>query len=535
MRFGPIPVVEAEGCVLAHSTRLNGETFKKGRILSSDDIAALEGCGLETVSVARLEIGDVLEDQAATRLAAAAANTGLRPDPAFTGRVNLFAAHAGVFTADAEAINSANRIDPSLTIATLPDYSSVEKGRMVATAKIIPFAVHEEDLKAAEKAVHRSLTLHPFKAHRVGLVATRLEHLKIATMDKTRRVLEDRLRPSGSTIISENRTAHEVTAVADAIRQQLSLGAELLALFGASAVVDRDDILPSAIEKAGGTLLHFGMPVDPGNLLLLGSVDGKPVIGAPGCARSPKENGFDWVLDRLLAGLTIAPEDITGMGIGGLLMEITSRPQPRAPKPARQSPKIAAVILAAGKSRRMGGPNKLLATLDGKSLIRRVAEAVGETGFAQRILVTGHMAEAIEQETADLGIAPVFNPDFEEGMASSIRKGIAELDDSIDAVMILLGDMPGIDAKVMDRIINTYRSSATAKIVLAAAGGKRGNPVLWDKTFFGDLSNLVGDIGARHLIGANPDVLEQIEIGDPARQDLDTPEALQAAGGKLPV
>ena len=159
-------------------------------------------------------------------------------------------------------------------------------------------------------------------------------------------------------------------------------------VFGASAMVDADDVVPAGIREAGGTIRHLGMPVDPGNLLILGEIGGKPVIGAPGCARSPKENGFDWVLNRLLAGLDVTPDDITGLGVGGLLMEIVSRPQPReggeSEAEAAHEKKVAALILAAGQGRRMGGPHKLLATIDGKPLVRIAAEAAlsqrGETG-----------------------------------------------------------------------------------------------------------------------------------------------------------
>ena len=104
-------------------------------------------------------------------------------------------------------------------------------------------------------------------------------------------------------------------------------------IFGASAIADRRDVIPSALETIGGRVEHFGMPVDPGNLLLIGTARGHPIIGAPGCARSPKENGFDWVLIRLLAGLPVTREDISSLGVGGLLMEIIARPQPRDEPP----------------------------------------------------------------------------------------------------------------------------------------------------------------------------------------------------------
>ncbi len=534
MKFGPVPLESAAGCILAHKTNLPGRVLKKGHVLTAEDCRALVNSGMETLVAARLEAGDVEEDEAAKRLGLAAKGAAVSEDTAFTGRMNLYADVPGILVVDTDAVIAANRIDPTITFATLPNHSKVLANRMIATAKIISFAVANSDLERAEKAIQGAVRIAPFKPRKIGLVATCLPHLKITTMDKTRRVLEDRLSASGSTVVEETRVPHDAPSVAAAMAAQAAAGADFLILFGASAVVDRHDVLPAAVDLAGGTVSHLGMPVDPGNLLMLADVEGTPVLGAPGCARSPKENGFDWVLDRLLAGVETGPDDITAMGVGGLLMEIGTRPQPREVKRQTPASRIAVIILGAGKSTRMGGPNKLLARLNGKSLVRHAGEAATGIHPSQTLLVTGHLAEQVSGEVADLDIMPVFNPDFEDGMASSIRAGMKALAPDTDAVIILLGDMPMITTADIRRMIDTYRDNPNGLIVAATADGKRGNPVLWDKRFFHDLSSLRGDIGARHIIAENPGFVAEVEVGPSARLDLDTPEALKEAGGSLP-
>ncbi|MCX2724390.1 molybdopterin-binding/glycosyltransferase family 2 protein [Roseibium salinum] len=534
MRFGPCPPEQAVGCILAHKTRLANRTLKKGHLLSAEDCANLAAEGVQDVVVARLQPGDIGEDAAAERLALAAKGPGLVADKAFTGRMNLHADVNGVLVVDTAAVTAANRVDPSITFATLPNHSKVAAGRMVATAKIISFAVAGDLADRAAQALQGAVRVAEFKPHWIGLIATELPHLKPATMDKTHRILQERLRPSNGTIIGEVRTAHTAPAVADAMKQLVREGADFLILFGASAVVDRHDVLPAALDLAGGKVRHLGMPVDPGNLLMLGDLNGLPVLGAPGCARSPKENGFDWVLDRLLAGLDVTPDDITAMGVGGLLMEIETRPQPREGRSQSKKAKIAAIILAAGTSSRMGGPNKLLTQLDGKPLVRHAAEAAAGAGLDQVVVVTGSQADKVGAAVSGLDLACVHNPDFANGMAGSIRTGMNALAPDTDAAIILLGDMPRIDAEMLKQLIEAYRKSETGLIVTATAQGKRGNPVLWDRRFFDALKSLSGDVGARNIIAENPDLVAEVEMGPAARLDLDTPEALLAAGAALP-
>src|SRR6185312_14935726 len=222
---------------------------------------------------------------------------------------------------------------------------------------------------------------------------------------------------------------------------------------------------------------------DPGNLLLIGSAGGVPVLGAPGCARSPVENGFDWVLMRLLAGLKVTRAELMGMGVGGLLMEIVTRPQPRETPEVEDDRNVAAIILAAGRSTRMVGPNKLLAELEGKKLVRIATEQALATKAREVIVVTGHQAELVEQALEGLNVKFVRNPDFAGGLASSVKAGISAVPANADGAIICLGDMPLIDARLIDRLIEAFAPDRGNLIVVPAVDGRRGNPVLWSRKF----------------------------------------------------
>jgi molybdenum cofactor cytidylyltransferase len=413
----------------------------------------------------------------------------------------------------------------------------VVAGEMIATVKIIPFAVARAARDAA-LAVARTaaplIRIAPYRIRKVGVVSTVLPGLAGKVVEKTLKVTEERLAPTGATIVAERRVPHEREALAEAIDEVLKQGAELVIVFGASAIADRRDVIPAAVEAVGGRIEHFGMPVDPGNLLLVGTARGRPVVGAPGCARSPKENGFDWVLMRLLAGLEVPREAITGMGVGGLLMEIVTRPQPRDEPVAAGAQSIAALVLAAGRSTRMGGPNKLVAEIGGKPLVRIAAEQALASRAKPVIVVTGHQRERVEGALAGLPVRLVHNPDFADGLATSVKTGIAAVPAAADGAVICLGDMPQVDAALINRLIDAFAPEQGALAVIPTINGQRGNPVLWSRRFFPDLMAIEGDTGARNLIGRYGEAVIEVPVtGEAALTDIDTQEAL--AGLKAEV
>ncbi|WP_081158652.1 NTP transferase domain-containing protein [Ensifer aridi] len=536
MRFGSMPLAEAEGVILAHALKADTLKLAKGHRLSAADIAALAEADVAEVVAARLEAGDLPENEAAARVAAAIAPDHLRFSQAATGRVNIYATVAGLFVADRVVVDRLNRIDPAITLACLADHVAVDAGDMVATIKIIPLAVPGASVEQAAALLRAepAFEVKPFTARRAALIATELPSLKLQVMDKTRAVLSARLLQSGSRIDTELRVAHAEEAVAAAIAE-VKAAHDLIIVFGASAVADPQDVVPAAIRRAGGVVEHVGMPVDPGNLLILGRVGEIPVLGAPGCARSPRENGFDWILDRLLAGEWPTSTDITGLGVGGLLKEIPTRPQPREKAVSDRPGPVAIVVLAAGRASRMGpeGRHKLLAEFNGVPLVRRSAEAALAASNGKVVVVTGHREQEIRAALAGLPVTVVSNPDYASGMASSLVAGLASVGDAVSGILVMLADMPGIGSEHLSKLIAAFDAEAGQAVVRAVADGQRGNPVILPRETFAAVRELVGDVGARHIVERCGLPVIDVELGAAARLDLDTPEAIVAAGGVL--
>jgi molybdenum cofactor cytidylyltransferase len=547
MKFGEVPIAEAEGAILAHSLKLGTVALKKARVLSRADLDLIAASGLSRIVVARLEPGDVGEDEAAREIAAAVAGDGVEVAAPFTGRANLHAQARGLLVFDRERLNRLNLVDEAITLGTLPPFAVVEPRMMVATVKIIPFAA-PADAVARCVAMGRSegplLRVAPFLRRSVGLIQTRLPGLKESILDKTREVTQGRLKTLGCQLVIEECCDHSTDALTPLIRDAIGHGVDILLVHGASAILDRRDVIPAAIVAAGGRIDHFGMPVDPGNLLLLGHVGERPVLGLPGCARSPKVNGFDWVLERLVAGLPVGPGEIMRMGSGGLLAEIPSRPLPRAaatPAPESkvkvraQGPRIGALLLAAGQSRRMGGPNKLLAEIDRVPMVARVAQRLLASRARPIVAVLGNQAEAVDTALGKLPVERVCNPDFAAGLSTSLNRGIAALPDDLDGVIVCLGDMPLITGRHLDRLIAAFNPLEGRAIIVPTRRGKRGNPVLWSKRFFAEMAGLAGDVGAKHLIGEHAELVAEVEMDDDAvLVDIDTPDALEALRQRAP-
>jgi molybdenum cofactor cytidylyltransferase len=324
MRFGPVPLSDALGATLAHSVAVAEGRLRKGRVLEQPDIDVLSAAGIEVVIVARLDPGDIDENAGAARLAQALCGPGLRMSKPFTGRVNLLSDGPGVVVMDRAALEAVNAVHPMITLATVPAYQQMGENGMVATIKIISYAVPAEAVETACAAAGEgALRLAPPVLRDATLIITDVPG---GAGEKGRAAVEGRLKALNVALKNFMMVPHRTAPLAEAIA-----AAQTDLILIASATSDINDIAPSALRQAGGEVTRFGMPVDPGNLLFLGRLGARAVIGLPGCARSPALNGADWVLSRLVCGIPVTSADIAGMGVGGLLKEIPTRPQPRNP------------------------------------------------------------------------------------------------------------------------------------------------------------------------------------------------------------
>jgi molybdenum cofactor cytidylyltransferase len=526
--FGAIAVGDAVGAVLAHTLRAGDRVLKKGRVLSAGDVAALAGAGHTTIVCARLDPGELAEDAAAARIAGALAGAYTRLEQTHTGRTNVHATAAGIVVVDRAAIAAANGIAEAITVATVRAHEPVHPGDMVATVKIIPFGVAEAAVTAATEAARAAVAIARWRGCRAGLVLTRFAETPPSILIRAAAAQRTRLARCGGGLAGEARVAHDVAAVARAIAGFAADGLDPILVLGASAIMDRRDVIPAALERAGGEIVRLGMPVDPGNLLLLGRLGTGTVIGVPGCARSLKPSGFDWVLERVCAGVAIAGDDLAAMGVGGLLDEISVRPSPRSePAAIAGAGPVAAIVLAAGRASRMGS-NKLVAELDGEPIVRRTVRAVLGSRARPVVVVTGHEAEVVRGALAGLDVRFVHNPDFADGMSTSLRVGIAAAGAGpIDGALICLGDMPRLEPGHFDAVIDAFRAGDPAEIIVPTADRKRGNPVLWPRCYFAEIAALSGDVGAKALIDRHADHVRLVAIDDPAiLVDVDTPAAL---------
>ena len=542
MKFGPRLLNDCGGKILAHSVKVSGRRFSKGICLKDEDIAYLRASGISELVIAEAEPGDIHEDDVANRLAKALAPHGVSLTIAATGRVNLKVDDTSLIEVCSERLTAFNLIDEGLTCATVQHHQLLSAGQMVATLKIVPYFLPLKIVEAAEKLLAKGplFTCHCLTGCDAGLIQTVSPAVKQTVRDATHKVTEARLSALGCQLTSSIECAHDSAAITAELHIMIDAGIPLILICGASAISDRRDIVPAAVTLAGGYIEQLGLAVDPGNLTMVAAIDDTMVIGMPGCARSPRLNGLDWILHLYLAGLDIDRRALAAMAAGGLLMEIASRPLPRAlaPEyaPAKDSkdgvpdhaPYLAGLILAAGQSRRMGSENKLLMKLDGVPLIRHTAMTLLAAGCKDITIVTGYDAEAVRAALENLDVRFVQAHDYAKGQGHSLGAGVLALPEKVTDVLVMLGDMPLISTDLVSQLMAHHlrQSDHDGIISFPVCDGRRGHPVIWGRRFFDELATLSGDSGGRVLLADYAHALRPFSWDRPEMfLDADTQDA----------
>ena len=522
---------ESKGSILAQSYNLSERKLSKGTRVSKAIVELLNKENIKSILCAVPDENDMDEDAAAEAISNAIDRNRIYAEEASTGRVNFRTPALGVVRYNRELIKKINLVDESIAFSIVEHNQLLAKNDLIATLKIIPFFASKIYVErvVALLSKYEIFKIHRLEEKKVDFIQTYYNWQKRSIFKATSNVTRSRLDALGCLLEKETLIPHDHESLCSEIKSSLDSGAQVLLISGASAITDRSDYIPRAILSVGGEIIQYGLAVDPGNLLLIGQIGSTTVIGMPGCARSPKLNGFDWVLQLLMANIPITKEELADMGAGGLLMEIASRPLPRALSKSvyKREKKIMGVILAAGNSTRMGKDNKLLRNVGDASLVRNTAVEMLNSDVDSCSIVLGYQSDKVAEVIKDLNISLILNPLWQEGQASSLKAALNTLDDTYSDLLIMLGDLPGVKSRHINTIIEEHllTNNRRSKITIPSFNGKKGNPVIWGRSFFPDLSNLEGDVGGRALFNHHPAAINLLDMDDPAVvTDTDTPE-----------
>ncbi len=330
-----IPVTEAVGTILCHDiTRIvpgesKGAAFRKGHVVTAEDIPELLKLGKENLYVWQAQPGMLHENEAAARLAHAALGTadpdsvGLALSSPVEGKITCTAARQGLLRVNIPLLNAVNNLG-DIAFATRHSLREAAPGEAVAGVRVIPLTVPESLMAEAERLCAKAsaplLSVLPFRPFRVGMIITGSEVYHGRIQDGFGPVLRKKFAALGSSILDEIKTPDDVEPSRAAILSLADAGADMIVLTGGMSV-DPDDRTPAAIRASGATVVAYGAPVLPGAMFLLARLESArgaiPVLGLPGCVMYHRASIFDLIVPRLLAGVDVTAEDIAGLGHGG--------------------------------------------------------------------------------------------------------------------------------------------------------------------------------------------------------------------------
>lgn len=318
---------EAVGHVLCHDmTQIipgvsKGPRFRKGHIVTQEDIPILLSMGKQKLYVWEKTPGILHEDEAAEILCSLCLGENVeRGGAPKEGKIELYAACDGLFKVRRDALRAVNTL-PDIMIATRGGDTEVRRGGLLAGTRVIPLVIEEEKLKAAQAAADGApiLSVLPFSKKRVSIITTGSEVYSGRVQDAFGPVLREKLARYDAEILGQSIVDDDPDTIAAEIDACLSRGAQIVLCTGGMSV-DPDDSTPSAIGKSGAEIVSYGAPVLPGAMFLLAYREGTPILGLPGCVMYAKRTIFDLVLPRLMAGERLTREDIVNYGEGGLCL-----------------------------------------------------------------------------------------------------------------------------------------------------------------------------------------------------------------------
>ncbi len=322
-----IPVEEAIGMVLSHDVtaivpgRFKGPAFKRGHVIQAEDVDRLRDLGKAHIAALDLGPGWVHEDDAARRLARAAAGGGIRLSTPSEGRVNLVASRDGLLKIDVDRLNAINAI-ADIMMATRHTDRMVQEGQVVAGTRVIPLTIEDTVLQTAEHLCAPAAPVVSVKAvppKKFGIITTGSEVYHGRIEDKFGPVVEAKIAALGSRVLRQILVPDDRDMTVAAIRTLIREGAEIVAITGGMSV-DPDDLTPGSIRATGAEVITYGAPVLPGAMFMLAYLKAVPIIGLPGCVMYHEASIFDLVVPRILAGERISHADIAALGHGGMCL-----------------------------------------------------------------------------------------------------------------------------------------------------------------------------------------------------------------------
>ena len=330
MFFGELKTESSLGGILSSSIEIykdkNKIKISKGTVINKILIDLFLLNNIEKVKCAKLESDEIDENTTVYEISKkiiTSKNSNIKIQNPKNGRCNLISSVDGIIVFQPKQLFCINSVTNDIAIASLKAFSKVKKNQVVASIKAIPFGIKQKYLYEIINISEDCFKILPFQKKNIHLIQTTNKNTSAKILEKTLVITKERLFSCGINKIVEKKCYHEMKSICLQLKKSIDEKADIILIFGASAICDINDVIPLSIKKLNGKILRLGMPVEPGNLILLADIEISKkhisIIGMPGCARSKKENGVDWILWRKLCDLKISSSDINHMGNGGLL------------------------------------------------------------------------------------------------------------------------------------------------------------------------------------------------------------------------